>query len=193
MVVFYDVFLSFLSFYVLGLCSRFLFCGCQWGLCKRLKDSPFSVGSIFLKIFIYLFSAVLDLRFSCTGSLRCGEWGLLCSCGVWASHFSGSSCCRAQTLGYTSFISHGSWALEHNSCSAACGIFLHQKSKPCLPQWQVDSLTLSHQESPWWMNIRMSYAGLICPFLLLSWLLLRKDCRSTDCWTCLGENHLSPT
>ena len=33
---------------------------------KHLKDSPFSVGSIFLKILIHLFLAVLDRRY-CTG------------------------------------------------------------------------------------------------------------------------------
>ena len=152
-------------------------------------------------IFHFLkFCLFIDFIFDCAGSSllwrffsSCSKQGLLYPCSVLASHFSGFSCCRAQTLGYTGFVSHGSWALEHNSCSAAYGIFLHQKSKPCLLQWQLDPLTLSHQESPWWMNIRMSYAGLICPFLLLSWLLLRKDYRSTDCWTCLGENHLFPT
>ena len=138
--------------------------------------------------------------FDCAGSSllwslfsSCGKQGLLSPCSALASHFSGFSCYRAQTLGYRSFISRGSRALEHNSCSAAGGIFPDRKSKPCLLQWQVDSLTLSDQGSPWWMNVRMSYAGLICPVLLLSWLLLKKDCRSTDCWTCLGENHLSST
>ena len=35
------------------------------------------------------------------------------------------------------------------SCSVVCGIFLDQGSKPRLPHWQVDSLTLSHQGKPW--------------------------------------------
>ena len=34
------------------------------------------------------------------------------------------------------------------SCSAACGIFLDQGSNPCLLNWQVDSLPLSHWRSP---------------------------------------------
>ena len=29
----------------------------------------------------------------------CGEWGLLSSCGVWASHCGSFSSCGAQTLG----------------------------------------------------------------------------------------------
>ena len=34
------------------------------------------------------------------------------------------------------------------SCSAACGIFLDQRSNLCLLHWQVDSLPLSHLGSP---------------------------------------------
>ena len=34
------------------------------------------------------------------------------------------------------------------SCSMACGIFLDQGSHPHLLHWQVDSLPLSHQQSP---------------------------------------------
>ena len=34
------------------------------------------------------------------------------------------------------------------SCSSACGIFLAQRSNPCLLHWQADSLPLSHQGSP---------------------------------------------
>ena len=40
----------------------------------------------------------------------CGDWGLLSSCGAWASHCGGFSCC-------------GSWALERFSFSVAvCGL-----------------------------------------------------------------------
>ena len=35
----------------------------------------------------------------------CSEWGLLSSCDVWASHFSGFSCCGAQALGRSGFSS----------------------------------------------------------------------------------------
>ena len=33
------------------------------------------------------------------------------------------------------------------SCSKVCGIFLDQRSNPCLLYWQADSLPLSHQGS----------------------------------------------
>ena len=35
------------------------------------------------------------------------------------------------------------------SCSAACEIFLDQGLNPYLLHWQVDSLPLNHQGSPW--------------------------------------------
>ena len=45
--------------------------------------------------------------------------------------------------------STGSIAVAHRlRCSAACGIFLGQRSNPRLLYWQVDSLPLSHQGSP---------------------------------------------
>ena len=34
------------------------------------------------------------------------------------------------------------------SCSAACGIFLDQRSNSCPLHWQADSLPPSHQGSP---------------------------------------------
>ena len=46
----------------------------------------------------------------------------------------------------------GAWAsvavARGLSCSTACGIFPDQGSNPCLLQWQMDSLPLSHQGSP---------------------------------------------
>ena len=75
--------------------------------------------------FSCLFFFFLLFRFGCAGSSllpvfsSCGEWGLLCSCGVQASHCSGFSCCRVWVLGtQTSVIaarglSCSSWALEH--------------------------------------------------------------------------------
>ena len=46
--------------------------------------------------------------------------GLLCSCGVRASHCSGFSCCRAQVVGCLGFSSCCSQVLEHrlSSCRA---------------------------------------------------------------------------
>ena len=47
-----------------------------------------------------------DFIFVCAGSSllhglfsSCRQWGLLSSCGVWASHCGGFSCCRVQVLG----------------------------------------------------------------------------------------------
>ena len=40
----------------------------------------------------------------------CGKWRLLSSCGGWASHCSGPSCCRAQALGHMSFSGCSTWA-----------------------------------------------------------------------------------
>ena len=63
----------------------------------------------------------------CTGFSLVVASRLLSSCSVWASHCGGFSC-GARALGCVGFSSCGSWALEHrlDSCSAACGIFLHQ-------------------------------------------------------------------
>ena len=44
--------------------------------------------------------------------------------------------------------STGSIAVANRlSCSTACGIFLDQGSNPCLLNWQVDSLPMTHQGS----------------------------------------------
>lgn len=68
----------------------------------------------------------LKIIFSCAGSSllsglfsSCDEQGLYSSCSEWASHIRGSSCCRAQALRSTGFISCGSWALEHRF--STCG------------------------------------------------------------------------
>ena len=50
------------------------------------------------------------------------------------------------------FLNTGSIAVHELSCSMACGIFLEQGWNPCLLNWQVDSLLLSHQGSPWWVS-----------------------------------------
>ena len=107
--------------------------------------------------FIYLFI------FGCTGfSLlqrlfsSCRERGLLFSCYMRASHCSGFSFCRVWALGHMGFSSCSSWALSPDSIvvaqglssSVAYGIFPDQGSNPRLLHWQVDSLTMNHQESP---------------------------------------------
>ena len=55
---------------------------------------------LFKKIFIYLFLAALGLHCYTRALSSCGEWGLTSSCGVWASHCSGFSCCGAWALGH---------------------------------------------------------------------------------------------
>ena len=42
------------------------------------------------------FLAVLGLCCCDRAFSSCGKWGLLSSCIVWAPHYSGFSCCRAQ-------------------------------------------------------------------------------------------------
>ena len=53
---------------------------------------------ILKKIFFCLFLAVLGLRCCAWGFSSCSNGGLLSSCGVWASHCVGFSCCRAWAL-----------------------------------------------------------------------------------------------
>ena len=86
----------------------------------------------------FLFLKIMYEYFGCAESWllhqlfsSCGEWELLSSCGVGASHCDGFSCLRAQALGAA--------AGGPSSCgarSSACGIFLD----PCLLHWQADSL-----------------------------------------------------
>ena len=78
---------------------------------------------------------------------RVGLLWLLCA---------GLSCGRAQALGYSGFSGFGSQLQSTGlqvvvlelSCPSACGIFLDQGWNPHLLPWQVDSLPLGQQESP---------------------------------------------
>ena len=80
--------------------------------------------------------------FGCAGSSL--SLRLFSSCGEWASHCGGFSCCRARALG-----SLGSVVVGHRlSFPTAWGVFPDQGLNPCLLHWQVDSLPLSHQGSP---------------------------------------------
>ena len=103
----------------------------------------------FLKIFTYFF-AVLGLCF-CMGffsSFRAK--GLFSNCEVQASRCNGVSCCGAWALGCSGFSSCGTWAqlLWGTWDLSRAGI------KPCLLHWQVDSLPLSHQGNPVFLNVR---------------------------------------
>ena len=86
----------------------------------------------------------------------CSEQGLfkLQCVGV---HCSGFFCCRSRALGDAGFCicaprlwSADSVAAAHRRCcSSACGILLGRVLNPCLLCWKMNSLSLSHQGSPW--------------------------------------------
>ena len=84
-----------------------------------------------------------------------GEWGLLSSCGVWASRCGllvvvASPVAEQGLQGVRASVVVVHWL----SCSAACGIFLDQGLNTHLLHWQVDSLPLSHQGNPqiYWVD-----------------------------------------
>ena len=67
------------------------------------------------------------------------------------------------------------------SCSAECGIFLDQGSKPCPLHWQVDSYPVHHQGSPIlrfhtflssFLSVETLLPARCLPFLLSSCLCL---------------------
>ena len=94
-------------------------------------------------LFIYLFLAVLGLRFVRGLSL------VAASGGHSSSRCAGLSLSRPLLLRGTGSRRAGSAAVAHGpSCSVACGIFPDQGWNPCLLHWQADSQPLCHQGSP---------------------------------------------
>ena len=101
---------------------------------------------------IYLFMAVLGLRFCARAFSNCGKRGPLfiavhrpltiAASLVWST---GSR--RAGSV----IVAHGP------SCSAAHGIFPDQGSNPCPLHWQADSQPLRHQGSPKLLFIRRCF------------------------------------
>ena len=92
----------------------------------------------FLGLFIYLFMAVLGLRFCARAFSSCGKWGplFIAMRGPLLLQSTGSR--RADSV----VVAHGpSW-------SVACGIFPDRGSNPCPLHWQADSQPLHHQGSP---------------------------------------------
>ena len=139
----------------------------------------------FLKIFfIDLFLAMLGLhccmRFSVVATS--GGYSLV---AVHKRLTCGLSSCRAWVPGHEGLSSCGTWAqylqfpdsraqaqqLWHTDlvASLACGLFLNQKSNPCLLHWQVDSLPLSHQGRP---PVHF-LIGLFSFFILSSWAVFK--------------------
>ena len=99
-------------------------------------------ASIFLKLFIYLFMAVLGLRFCARAFSSCGKWGPLFIAVR-------GPLSRPVLLRSTGSRRAGSAIVPHGpSCYAARGIFPDQRSNPCPLHWQADSQPLRHQGSP---------------------------------------------
>ena len=100
------------------------------------------------------FFYIILFIFGCAGSSL--MQGNFFSYSTPASHCGGFSCCRAWALVHAGSAvaapglqSTGSLVVAHRlSCSIECEIFPTQGLNPCLLHWQVDSLPLSHQESP---------------------------------------------
>ena len=94
-------------------------------------------------LFIYLFLAVLGLRFCARAFSSCGKWGHS------SSRCAGLLLSRPLLSWSTSSSRAGSVVVAHGpSCSAACGILPDQGSNPCHLHWQADSQPLRHQGSP---------------------------------------------
>ena len=100
--------------------------------------------SSFIHLFIYLFLAVLGLRFCARAFSSCSERGplfiavrgpLTVVASLVAEH-------KLQRRAGSVVVAHGP------SCSVACGIFPDQGSNPCPLHWQADSQPLLHQGSP---------------------------------------------
>ena len=96
--------------------------------------------------------------------------GLLSCCTVWASHWGGFSCCRAQ--GLQQLWCMGSVVTAPRLQSAGSVVvtwaqwlygmwdLLEQGSNPCPLHWQADSQPLDHQGSP----VRYTFTILQIPY-----------------------------
>ena len=97
----------------------------------------------FFKLIIYLFMAVLGLRFCVRALSSCGKWGHS------SSRCAGLSPSRPLPLRSTGSRRAGPAAVSHGpNCSAARGILPGQGSNPYPLHWQADSQPLRHQGSP---------------------------------------------
>ena len=107
-----------------------------------------------LGLFIYLFT------FGCTGSLMLfawafsssGEWGLLSTCGAWASHCSGFSCCEAQVLGMWASVVV---ARRLSSCSSQA---VECRLSSCGP-WAYLAHSIRNLPRPWIKPVSPVLAG----------------------------------
>ena len=101
----------------------------------NLQKEQKAADILSLKIFIYLFLALLGLDYFSGTFPRCRERGLLSRCSAQFSHSGSFSCCEALALGmWTSVVvAHGL------HCLVACGIFPDQGSNWCPLHWQAES------------------------------------------------------
>ena len=108
------------------------------------SDSLLHVFTFFKKLFIYIFMAVLGLRFCARA------FPLVAASGDHSSsRCAGLSLSRPLPLQSTGSRRTGSAIVAHGPrCSAACGILPDEGSNPCPLHWQADSQPLRHQGSP---------------------------------------------
>ena len=118
--------------------------------------------SIFLKnVFLYFILGYAGSSLPHSFFSSFSEQGLL---QLWGIGFSlrwilllrstASRALRASVVAAPGLCSTGSVVVVHRlSCSSACGVFPGQGSNPCLLPWHVDSLPLSHQERPQFLNL----------------------------------------
>ena len=111
--------------------------------------SHWTVLFLYVILFI-LFLAVLGGFLLRRLFSSCGEQGLLCNWGVWASHPSGFSCCGERALGCMGFSSWGSRILEHGlHCSAECGDLHGSGIKPVSLALADGFFTTEPPGKPW--------------------------------------------
>ena len=65
-----------------------------------------------LKILLFIYFGLCWVFIDARAFSSCGKWGLLSSCGAWASHCGGFSGCGARFLGCVSFRNCSSWAQQ---------------------------------------------------------------------------------
>ena len=124
----------------------------------------------FIYLFIYLFMAVLGLRFCARAFSSCASGGHS------SSRCAGLSLSRPLLLRSTGSKRAGSAIVAHEpSCSAACGIFPDQGSNPCPLHWQADSQPLRHQGSP-----KAFFFSCIIPWQ--SWVVARLQKLTLNLW-----------
>ena len=121
--------------------------GIDFFLAVKVLDAIFfQYKAVFLKkSFMYFWLCWVLQRAG--ASLHRGAWLLIAPASLAVEH--GLSGARASVGAAPRLLSTGSVVVVHGlSCFTACGIFLDQVSNLCLLHWQVDSLPLSHEESP---------------------------------------------